>query len=454
MTISWTQIIITFYIAAGIFFLIPLILITSEMATGYSKNGGIYLWMKDAFGPRIGFVILWLQWIYNLVWFPSICGFFASIFAYIIGPLLFINPTDMINNSWYIITMSCCMFWLATMVNTFGIKTSSNISILGAIVGTLFPMLLIITLAIIWLISNPLINITVQLSDFIPKIANINHWGLFSTVMYSLLGLEMSTVHTGNVTKPEKNFPRALIISGIVILLSIVLSNTSVFIINHHVGLDIDIVTGLMTSFQCFFQQFDLLWISSIVAIMLLVGAFSTISAWIMGLSRAFTIAAEDGLISKKLTKCNQYGAPSNVLILQAIIFSIFCLSYLLMPSVLTAYSFLSTLTAQLAIIGYLGMFAAAIKLKINNVKKTKKFQIYGGLIGTILTVIFGFSSCIIAIFLGFIPTSDVIMSIWVFDAMLVIGIILLLMLPCIITWYYQKPSIKNRYQSSIQKIG
>ena len=435
-------VIVTFYIAAGVFFLIPCILLTAEMATGYSRNGGIYLWTKEAFGARVGFVILWLQWIYNLVWFPSICGFFAGIIAYIIGPWLAIEPSDMFNNPWYMITMSLCMFWLATMINAFGIKTSSTISIVGAIVGTLLPMLLIISLATIWLISSPVIHVSVQLHDFIPRVSNINHWGLFLTVMFSLLGLEMSSIHAGNVTNPQKNFPRALAISGLVILCSLVLSNIAIFMVNYHTGQAIDMVTGLMASFYYFFAQFNLAWVSSIIALMLVIGAFSTMSAWIMGLSRAFTVAAEDGLISKKLAECNSHGAPSNVLILQAMIFSIFCLSYLLMPSVNSAYWFLSALTAQLAVIAYLGMFAAAIKLKINNAPKPKQFQIYGGVKGTAITAILGLSGCVIAIIVGFIPTSEVTMSVWIFDAMLIVGIVLALILPCVITWRYQKPSV------------
>ena len=437
-------IIVTFYIAAGIFFLIPCILLTAEMATGYSQNGGIYLWTKEAFGARIGFIILWLQWIYNLVWFPSICGFFAGIIAYIIAPWLALDPHDMVNNPWYMITMSLCMFWLATIVNTFGIKTSSTVSIVGAIVGTLLPMLLMIGLASIWLICNPVINEPVQLHDFIPRASNISHWGLFLTVMFSLLGLEMSSIHAGNVAKPQKNFPRALAISGLVILCSLMLSNIAMFVINHHAGQDIDMVTGLIASFRYFFEQFNIPWMSSVIALTLIIGSFSTMSAWIMGLSRAFTVAAEDGLVSKKLAQCNHHGAPSKVLILQATIFSVFCLSYLLMPSVNSAYWFLSALTAQLAVIAYLGMFAAAIKLRIKNVTKNNQFKIYGGIKGTIITAGFGLTGCIVAIAVGFIPTSEVTMSVWAFDFMLIIGIVLALILPCAITWNYQKPSTED----------
>ena len=113
------------------------------------------------------------------------------------------------------------------------------------------------------------------------------------------------------------------------------------------------------------------------------------------------------------------------------------------MPSVNSAYWFLSALTAQVAVIAYLGMFAAAIKLKRLSVIHANQFQIYGGVKGTAITALFGFSGCITAIIVGFIPISEVSVSIWVFDTMLVMGIILTLVLPYIITYHYQKPTLK-----------
>ncbi|WP_224728283.1 APC family permease [Cysteiniphilum sp. JM-1] len=431
-------VVVSFYILAAIVFLIPCALLTAEMATGYSKNGGIYLWTKEAFGAKTGFVILWLQWVYNLVWFPSICGFFAGIIAYIIAPWFGLNPNELVMSPWYMIGMSLCMFWLATIINLFGIKTSSTLSVIGAIIGTLMPMLLIIGLALFWVMAGQPILKPQTVSDVLPSFANIGSWGLFLTVMFSLFGLEMSSIHAGNVKNPKKNFPKALLISSIVILLSLILSNIAIFTVNSSTGGQVDIVTGLMASFNYFFTQFNMPWMSDVIALTLVLGAFTTVAAWIMGLSRAFTVAAEDGLISKRLAQTNKYEAPSKVLILQGIIFSLFCLSYVLMPSVNSAYWFLSALTAQLAVLAYIGMFAAAIKLRRQNHPKPGQYVIFWGVKGTVSMAILGFVGCVIAISVGFIPTSDVTMSAVNFDLLLLTGIIIALVIPYVITRNYQ----------------
>ena len=49
------------------------------------KKGGIYAWVGKAFGVRWGFLAIWLQWIQNVVWYPTVLAFSAAAIAYVIG---------------------------------------------------------------------------------------------------------------------------------------------------------------------------------------------------------------------------------------------------------------------------------------------------------------------------------------------------------------------------------
>ena len=54
---------IIFYItAAAICFFVPSALVSAELASAYPEDGGVYLWVKQAFGPRWGFVAIFMQW--------------------------------------------------------------------------------------------------------------------------------------------------------------------------------------------------------------------------------------------------------------------------------------------------------------------------------------------------------------------------------------------------------
>ena len=60
------------YGLVALVFLLPSALISAELATGWPEDGGVYVWVKTAFGERMGFVAVWQQWIENVIWFPSI----------------------------------------------------------------------------------------------------------------------------------------------------------------------------------------------------------------------------------------------------------------------------------------------------------------------------------------------------------------------------------------------
>ncbi|MCF0227097.1 MAG: amino acid permease, partial [Methanobrevibacter sp.] len=46
---------VTLTIFAIVLFLIPISLTSAELATGWSEGGGVYKWVKEAFGQKWGF---------------------------------------------------------------------------------------------------------------------------------------------------------------------------------------------------------------------------------------------------------------------------------------------------------------------------------------------------------------------------------------------------------------
>src|SRR5689334_3795033 len=85
-----------FYILAALFFFIPTALVTAELATAWPNTGGVYIWTRLAFGHKWGLMAIWLQWIYNVVWYPTILSFVAGTLAYLIDPQLAANKNYML----------------------------------------------------------------------------------------------------------------------------------------------------------------------------------------------------------------------------------------------------------------------------------------------------------------------------------------------------------------------
>src|SRR4051794_10308121 len=122
--------VVTFYIIAGVTFFFPIILATREFAAKFPITGGSYLWVRSAFGPRFGFLSIWLQWVSNTIWLPTIFTFISSTLASVIVP-------EWADNQWYILVASFVLFWLITALSARGIKAISVVSTICTVFGTL-----------------------------------------------------------------------------------------------------------------------------------------------------------------------------------------------------------------------------------------------------------------------------------------------------------------------------
>lgn len=411
-----------FYIVAAILFLLPCILITAELATHWPKTGGAYVWVKEAFGPRWGFLNIWLQWIYNVIWYPTILSFIAANIAYLINPALATSKA-------FMLPMIIGMFTIATLVNWFGMKVSGLVSVLSALLGTILPMLFIIGLGIAWIVEGKTLAITPTLPHFFPQLSHIHNLAFLVIVLFSLMGLEMSAVHAEEVKNPVKDFSRALFYSAIIILVTLILSSCAIAIIVPKTSLNI--ISGLDQAYALFLKALHLSWMLPITIILIVLGAFGGMAAWVIGPTKGLVIAAEDRCAPLLFAKRTEKNVPISILILQWIIVVILCCLFLLFKTISTWYWILSDLTAQLALLFYIILFAAAIRLRYKTPANPNAFRIPGGNIGIWIVGMVGILACVGAIILGFIPPESIkISSVALYEGILIGGIILFLLIP------------------------
>lgn len=413
------------YGIAALLFLVPSILVTAELATHHPKTGGVYVWMREAFGTHWGFMGIWLQWIYNVFWYPTILSFIATNIAYLINPSL-------ANSKAFIVPMVVGMFLVATALNARGMKISSVVSTLCAIGGTIIPMVAIIALGAGWLLAGKPLAVTPGLEHWLPQLNQMPNIAFLVIILFSLMGFEMSASHAEAVENPQRDFPRALLYSGIIIVISMVLSSLAIVMVTPSKTLNI--ISGLNDAFKVFLASFHLAWMMPIVTIMIIIGGFGGMAAWIIGPTKGLVVAAKDGLLPKVFRRRNQHGAPVPVLILQAAITIALSCLFLCFKSISTAYWILSVLTAQLALIFYICLFAAAIKLRYTGPQVPYAYRIPGGRWGIWVVGGIGILTCLGAIIIGFIPPADVpISNIWVYEIILIAGMLLFTAAPIII---------------------
>lgn len=420
-----------FFGLAAVLFFIPVSMVSAELATGWPKEGGIFVWVKEAFGHRTGFLAVWLLWAENLVYYPALISFIAGTIAYIFNPAL-------AQNTFYTLSFVLVLFWLTTLANLLGMKASGWISTFGVIGGTIIPGGVIILLGVAWFMMGKPVQIAFDLNSFVPNFSSPGQLAFFSTVLVSLCGLEMSAVHAKDVENPRRNYPKAILLSAILILGLYVLGVLAIaLVVPQH---QISLVAGSLQAFSVFVDAYGLGWLTPLIAIMLAFGAFGTLSTWIAGPSKGLLAAAQNGDLPPLFRTLNKHGMPVALLITQAIIVSLFSIAFLIMPTVSSAYSILNATIAQLYLIMYILMFAAAIKLRYKHPDVERPYKIPGGLFGIWTVGILGLIGSTATLFVGFFPPAQIATgSAVVYITFLVLSIILFCFAPSFIL-LFKKP--------------
>ena len=409
----------------AIFFFIPCALVTAELATGWPTTGGIYIWVREAFGKRWGFFVISMQWMYNIVWFPTIMAFIAGNCLYYFNPELSHNP-------YVIFIIVLALFWITTAINCLGMTASALLSNLGALVGTLMPMLFISVLGFIWLWGGHPLPYEFTQSAWIPDFSKPNSYAFLVAILFGLMGLEMSAVHAEEVHNPKRSYPLALLISVILILVTLICSSLAIALVVP--ASELSIITGLIQAFQLFFTAFGLTMLTPVIVGCIVIGSLAGVGAWMIGPVKGVYAAAKDGCLPACFSRLNRYQVPYNILLIQGTIFTLLSSLFLILPTVSGTYWILSDMTAQLGLFVYLGLFASALKLRYKKHMVARAFTLPFGKIGLWMVCSCAFICCIFVMLLGFFPPTQInVGNIILYECILIFGMTFFCALPFII---------------------
>lgn len=173
-------------------------------------------------------------------------------------------------------------------------------------------------------------------------------------------------------------------------------------------GHQINLVNGTIQAFSFYLNTYHLGWLTPIITTLLVIGSLGGIISWIVSPVKGIAQAGRHGFLPPMLAKENKHGVPQNLLITQAVLVSIVCLVFLMLPSVNASYWLLSALSTQLYILMYVMMFLAAVRLRKQADYTHKGFKIPGKTMGLWAVCLLGLIGCGITLFVGFIPPATI----------------------------------------------
>lgn len=422
-----------FYILfATVIFLLPAALVSAELGSAFGqKKGGVYNWVSAAFGTRWGFVAVWLQWIQNVVWYPTVLGFAAACLAYLFG-----DP-KLASNGMFTGIVILVVYWIATLIAFRGSKAVNAVTRYGVIFGTILPGILVIVLGIIWAATGNGIafldgstataathaasstaTTATAVADtaakavahvhprFFPHITGLGSIAFLAGIVLLFAGVEVQAVQVNEMKKPSTQFPSAMFLAAGIIFVLFLLGSLAVAVVVP--AKDISLTAGLMQAFQMLLDKFHLKFLVPVMGLLMAFGAIGGVMSWVTGPSRSLLLTAQEGNMPPFMARTNKFGSPTSLLLIQGVIVSLLACLYFIMKDVSVAFFVLSAMTATLYLVMYMLMFAAAIKLRISQPDLPRPFKIPGGKnLGMWIIAGIGFLGVAFAFIVGFFPPSN-----------------------------------------------
>ncbi len=410
-----------YYALSALCFLVPMSLVSAELATTWPVTGGVYVWVREAMGERMGFLAIWAQAVNNVFFFPTMMAFIAGTMAYSFNPAY-------AKNKWYTLAFIVVGFWTLTLVNFRGMKVSGLISSVGAVTGTLIPGGLLVALGGYWLIAGKPSATPLSASQLIPQVSSLGQVVFLAGALVGMTGMEMSAVHAQEVKNPQRGYPLAILFSAIIIVGLSVLGSMAVALVIPRNAISLD--AGIMQAFRFAGDKLGLAWAVPILAFFVAVGGAAKVSTWIAGPPKGLIASAHGGSLPPIFQKVNKQGTPVGILILQAVATTAFGVLFVLAPNVNTAFWILTALTVQIYLVMYLLLFISAIILRYKRPDIERPYRVPGGKTGMWLIAGMGLLSSVFGFAIGFVRPVGETIGYGLFELCMVGGLLLMLAPP------------------------
>ena len=377
-------------------FCVPYGMITAELGTTYPSEGGMYDWVKRAFGPKWAGRVAWNYWINFPLWISSLAVAVTDIIA---------GMFDIELSIWIILLIQLAYICLVTFLSTKRIGESKGVVNVGTAikVGLLLgigvlgiialiktgssanPITSIKDLIPIWNVSEDLVGLS-----FAEKLHFIlGEFSFISIIIFNFMGFEVVGTWVDDMEEPKKQIPKALIFGGLLMAFFYILPATGFNIaiesnadwIGAGAEIVVDVMNTLFTSVGISAGAAKVLVIAC--GCMFIYTFVANIASWSFGVNEVAKYAADDGSMPKLFRKTNKEGVPHVAAIINGIVAALICILGIVAAEISEDFSASFGLFFSLSwitlLVGYIPMFFAFLKLRKTDLNANRPYKMPGG---------------------------------------------------------------------------
>lgn len=394
---------IFYYLLSAVMFLLPFSLVCAELASMFPQKGGVYRWTSAAFGQRTGWVAMFCEWWWVVVWFPTVLMFGAAALAYVAWPQSLDH--ELASSRVYTAIFVLGVFWLSTLNTLRGLRSAARLATWAGVCGTMLPAAILIVLGIIY-VATPGHTVDLGSQGFWPEFHGIDTFVLAASIFLFFGGIEVQAVHVPRMADPARQFPRAIMIAVASILVLFIGGTLALgAIVPRH---SINLLQTLLVGYRDLWATLGAPWAGNIMAALVTFGVVGQITANIAGPTTGLLDIGHLGLLPPWLQRVNGNQMPAPLLIAQAVIVTVLVAVMLAMPSVQSAYQLLSQLSSVIYLIMAITVYVACLRLRRHHPEIARPFKIPGRMPGVWLVCGLGIVGALAALILSFLPPSQI----------------------------------------------
>ena len=346
-------------------FLLPYGMVVAELGTTYDSDGGLYDWIREAFGDRWGSRVAWYYWINFPLWIASLATLFPDILGMVFGVEFELAP---------VLLIELAFVWIVVFMSFSKVSDSGWILNLSAVLKVLIAVS-VGGLGIYYAVTNGFAS-DMSPATFLPSM-DASSLTYLSIILFNFMGFEAIAVFANDMENPKKQIPTAIIAGGIAIAAIYLFSSFGIgaAIPSNEVSLD----SGIMDAVAIMAGNGSLLFIA--IGVVFLITLFGNMISWSFGVNYVAAHAADKKNMPGVFARLNKKGVPTGAALVNGVIASALVLVSPIMSAVgLDGFFWIFfSMNIVFLLICYMPMFPAFLKLRSVDPDRMRIFRMPGG---------------------------------------------------------------------------
>ncbi len=361
-------------------FFLPLALTVIDLASREPGEGGLYLWVRRAFGDTHAFLAGWAYWTSTVVYLPSVLMFASAQVAGILPATAGLAGDPRFQGATSLVLLA-----LITAVNLLGLRRAARVTTVSVIASLVTVAGLAVLATVVAIRTGSATTFTVV--SMRPRLGGLEGLLFLSTLAYMFAGFESGSLLGDEVRDARRTVPRAVLAAGGLITVLYVVTSVAMLVIlpgsalsglhgfSDVVRLGAEAVGGPRAAAVG----------TSLVSLLLAIMSVGTLSVWLAAAARLPFVVGLDRYLPARFGAVHpRWHTPHIAILTMAIPAAILVVLSVAGGPVEQVYRMLVALEIVIFLLPFLYIFGALVKLRHEPVHPVHR-RVPGGSPGAIL---------------------------------------------------------------------